>query len=297
MKECNNEHQYAWPLVSALGAGILAVTMYGSSQANPGQFISVALFVAGAASALGIFIGFLFGIPRSAQKESQTGGVPVRAQGSGEPYTVNTNLEQISDWLTKIIVGVGLVQIKDLPSQARIWAEYVSSSFGSPTVPSAVVLLIAFYFAVFSFLVGYLWTRLYLAGEFSKAEREAREKPEYYEGVVHAFLYQPMPGGFTGAIEKGKEYNELFGGNSERIWTYLACAYAQQHDYLSRAPKRNEEAIKQARNDALEAIQRAIQINPKAKIMLASMWEKEAQPGEDDLTVFYDDSDFQKILR
>src|SRR5690242_16782606 len=45
---------------------------------------------AGAFFAVGMSAGFIFGIPRGSHKY------------------VNSNLEQISDWLTKILVGVGL---------------------------------------------------------------------------------------------------------------------------------------------------------------------------------------------
>jgi hypothetical protein len=60
------------------------------------------LGVAAAAAAVGAFLGFLFGIPTGLQE---------KALGLDEPYGPNTNLEQISDWLTKILVGVGLVEL------------------------------------------------------------------------------------------------------------------------------------------------------------------------------------------
>ena len=65
------------------------------------------LFLAGASTLVGSIIGFLFGVP---VRERNPG---VDATGAGNRtigYRPNTNLEQISDWLTKIIVGIGLVQ-------------------------------------------------------------------------------------------------------------------------------------------------------------------------------------------
>ena len=51
---------------------------------------------------MGALAGFLFGVPRMGGGEA----------GGRTPQVVsNTNLEQLSDWLTKILVGVGLVQI------------------------------------------------------------------------------------------------------------------------------------------------------------------------------------------
>lgn len=74
--------------------------------------IATALFVAGVALATGGMAGFLFGIPRSAQEPQGSAGLPLE---QASEYKVNTNLEQISDWLTKIIVGIGLTQLGTVP--------------------------------------------------------------------------------------------------------------------------------------------------------------------------------------
>src|SRR5262245_8259356 len=63
--------QGALPLLGALGAGAL---------------------LAGAAALVGALLGFLFGIPRTLQADPSH---PEEGRS-----TVNTNLEQISDWLT-----------------------------------------------------------------------------------------------------------------------------------------------------------------------------------------------------
>lgn len=86
---------------------------------------------------VGALLGFLFGVPKTLTEGSTTGGAtpdPAPATGkSGQPaaappqgtvtnavrsghgVAANTNLEQISDWLTNILVGVGLVQIGKTP--------------------------------------------------------------------------------------------------------------------------------------------------------------------------------------
>jgi hypothetical protein len=40
-------------------------------------------------------------------------------------------IEQVSDWLTKIIVGVGLVELRSLPDDLMACAEYVGHEFGT----------------------------------------------------------------------------------------------------------------------------------------------------------------------
>src|SRR6185503_1210276 len=78
---------------------------------------------------LAVAIGFLFAIPKVLQGPSAPptpvpavpggGGAPTPAAPPPAPpgysQRVNTNLEEISDWLTKIIVGVTLVELKQLP--------------------------------------------------------------------------------------------------------------------------------------------------------------------------------------
>jgi hypothetical protein len=210
---------------------------------------------------------------------------------------INTNLEQISDWLTKIIVGVGLVELKQLPVRASDFAKYLTQAFGTPTgVPDAFVFCVVVYFAVYGFLVGYLWARVKLTSVFSQAEKEARERPEYYEGLMNAFLYQPMPKGFERAIAAGLDFNDTFGPTSVRVWEYLACAYGQQYLFLGNAPIKDDSKIKDAHDGALDAVRRAIQLDPEAKLLLSSLWRHEAMPGEDDLKVFSEDPDFAAIL-
>jgi glucosamine-6-phosphate deaminase len=55
----------------------------------------------------------LFGIPRSL-----AGPEGAEDKAAAGAYRPNTNLEQISDWLTKILVGVGLVQFTTLAQHA-----------------------------------------------------------------------------------------------------------------------------------------------------------------------------------
>lgn len=50
-------------------------------------------------------MGFVFGIPRINTTDAVVIGRPPRL------VRPNSNLEQISDWLTKILVGVSLTQL------------------------------------------------------------------------------------------------------------------------------------------------------------------------------------------
>src|SRR6266508_6277591 len=90
-------------LIAVPVAGLGAILVYAWGDWD---ILAVAALVAGGAFVAGGLLGFLFGIPRSlAGPEGSVDGA-----AAGGAYRPNTNLEQISDWLTKILVGVGLVQ-------------------------------------------------------------------------------------------------------------------------------------------------------------------------------------------
>jgi hypothetical protein len=80
---------------------------------------------------------------------------------------VNTNLEQISDWLTKIIVGVTLVEIN--PALARLGqaASLIAKSLGGEHQLSFGYAILV-YFSTSGFLGSYLLTRLYLQLAFGR---------------------------------------------------------------------------------------------------------------------------------
>jgi hypothetical protein len=289
------EKEWSFGLNVAFGFGVVSLLLFTLSGEDKLKATAVGSLIAGAASAVGVLTGFLFGIPRTLQRE---GARPGPAPTSSSNFGVNTNLEQISDWLTKIIVGVGLVQLTTLPGHLMSMGDYLADAFGTPEpVPASVVNLILAYFAIFSFLLGYLWTRIYLAPEFSKVEREALEKPEYLEGMIHALLYQPKPDGFTEAIQKAEDYQQRFGKSNERVWTYLACAYGQQYAYLQGAVPQDQAKLDEAKKNALEAAKAAAQLSKAAKQQLFSQWDKDLATGdEDDLKVFADDPSFVEFF-
>jgi len=130
---------------------------------------------------IGAIIGFLFGIPRVLQQDgapaanpSTAGGHPSSAEVLTYNLKVNTNLEQISDWLTKIFVGLGLIQLQRVPEHLNRASTFVASGLTSGSKFFAASLII--YFTILGFLGFYLITRLYIAGALSRADQEASQK-------------------------------------------------------------------------------------------------------------------------
>lgn len=161
--------------------GILGILVYALSGAGVSQFasiLSVAMMVGGASALVGGTLGFLFGIPRTLQQEpleQQAGEHPAEPTSSKPAvgYRVNTNLEQISDWLTKILVGVGLTQLNDLPKSLGALGSFVSQKMGLGPAGEVFGSAVPLYFLVVGFLFGYLWTRLFLAGALRQADLSA----------------------------------------------------------------------------------------------------------------------------
>jgi hypothetical protein len=278
------------PLIFAGIAGIGVVIML-AWNVSPGMFaVAAAVMVAATALAVGGLLGFLFGIPRSASDPASKAGSEFR-----RVYQDNTNLEQVSDWLTKIVIALGLAQLNQIPAAFKTLADFVATSFGTPGLPPSLVGVVLAYFAIVGFLTAYLWTRLYLTGEFTRADKEAQETPEFLEGLIQALLYQPAPRGYTEAIRRADEYRERYGDGNWRIWRSLACAYGQL--YASFPPAERATRGGEAREKALAAVTKALELNPGEKQALRGLWDPSlVTPEENDLVVFFPDNGFKAIL-
>jgi hypothetical protein len=142
--------------------------------------VGVAFITAGAAWLTGALLGFLFGIPHTragsgAEKEKTPAfgeSAPEKrsANERDDRYEPSTSLEQISDWLTKIIVGVGLTQLNAIPGKLRALSSYIAAGMGGGAADEAFAMGTTVYFSVCGFLFGFLWARLYLLEAFRAAD-------------------------------------------------------------------------------------------------------------------------------
>ena len=152
--ESNREKLGRWIWVLPLiGLGGVVVVLIYVSQV-PGSLrwsaFGTSVAIAGAAAALGGLVGFLFGIPRTVQGS---------ATSANTQFQGNTNLEQVSDWLTKIIVGVALVQIgRALPALGKL-GQSLKGPLGGLTSGPAFGLGVVIGYASLGFLFLYLWSR------------------------------------------------------------------------------------------------------------------------------------------
>lgn len=165
----HGQRQVKWEVYQALAlvVGILILLLYASKSPHSLTTFSISVLVAAASMAVGLFVGFLFGIPRPNDQSDST-IKPLVPGTSKITYKRNSNLVEISDWLTKMIVGVGLFELSKIPGKLRSLGEYMAYAFGADAVPSALVIAIICYFTIFGFLLGYLWATIYLLKEFTE---------------------------------------------------------------------------------------------------------------------------------
>src|SRR4051794_33887578 len=98
-----------WMLAGLASIFLIAI----ASASDRWLFFGSAVLFGLAAEACGGLLGLLFGVPRTIDPE---GGE--RKGAARVSYGANTNLEQISDWLTKILVGLGLTQLGPIRAAA-----------------------------------------------------------------------------------------------------------------------------------------------------------------------------------
>jgi hypothetical protein len=159
------------------------------AMVGAGGLLAIASMMSGA------LLGFIFGIPRflrekqtnqtQAQPSSPNGAqvvpgstvpatstanTPTAGQNERSQFQSNTNLEEISDWLTKIIVGLGLTKLASIPSYVKRLTWFVSHSIGEGhhEFNENVAFSLMTAFSICGFFMGYLMTRLFLQQAFDR---------------------------------------------------------------------------------------------------------------------------------
>src|SRR5450631_438327 len=161
-------------LLAALGIGVL-ITLTGGT--------------------VGAVLGFLFALPRVLSKDSKDDEqLATKSSDSAKQRFLgsNTNLERVSDWLTTMIVGVGLTQLGNVDSSlyrfrsflsetARVFPDSKGGNAG--TLPGIGPLLLILGLAG-GFVGLYLFTRLKLSALFQRVEEDLNGIPTYQAAEV-----------------------------------------------------------------------------------------------------------------
>ena len=199
-------------IILVLGIAALIASQYKGLTGAVG----VGSFIFLASAAVGAILGFLFAVPRVLSRDDTAAGVAATTANPATPgeqpkpaeeaspaqkerrlrarlLGSNTNLERISDWLTTMLVGVGLSQLGNiddaltnfssfLSEQAKVFESSTQAAAlaGQKPLPPVIVesagalpvigpMLLVFGL-VMGFLILYIYTRLVLVMAFNEIE-------------------------------------------------------------------------------------------------------------------------------
>jgi len=207
--------------------GLVLILIFSRRASSALSVFSIASMFAIASALGGGLFGFLFGIPRTLQQQrdgEHEGGSKENSDGQASTYAPNTNLEQISDWLTKILVGAGLIQLTKLRQFLGETATSLAPGFGGGDLGRVFALATILSYLLLGFLVGYLWTRLYFAGALRAADvaalareiKEIRDQNDLDARALALAMRQMNPSG-EGPLPSQGELNDAIGEASKAV--------------------------------------------------------------------------------
>ena len=161
--------------IAAPVGGTAWVAVYAFSTLGPhSTYLGVGVLTSLAAFVAGCFVGFLFGIPRAVSsgelRQNQSAASAAGSSGLG----ASTNLAEVSDWLTKLVLGAGLVELTRLGGPVGrliddIAAGLHSSGASAASVQAAKVMAgaIIFGYLIMGLLNGYIVTTTWYQSKVS----------------------------------------------------------------------------------------------------------------------------------
>lgn len=153
----------------------------------------VAVLACLGAFSVGGMLGLLFGSPTLGNGQA----VASDAEASGTQLGVrpNTSLERVAEWLTTMIVGLGLVNLGAIKAEATSMSVWLTEAIsGRASLNGTPGITIALGFAFAGFLLLYLWCMRFLPGElrhsYEALKARAKSAEERYASLVNQFKEQ-----------------------------------------------------------------------------------------------------------
>jgi hypothetical protein len=306
-----NQHDRDAKNVRALIITVIIITLFATAGLVVSQGkglvaaigIGIEIFIA--SSAVGVVLGFLFAVPRVLSQNPDPAAAAKEGGAKARFLESNTNLESISDWLTTMLVGVGISQLYRINDALLGFRNYIADTAtvfdGSAGTLPAVAPLLLITGAVLGFVAMYLYTRINLAKIFSETESFLRGDAKRAV-VVAARNLEPggAPLAATGAVSSQDALDVMFDllykdGGYQRVielagqlsnspltqkatyWFYLAAAFGQQ---LKAARENHDsELAASAEDNALDAAQRAVRLDGSYR---SRLWNISNPEGPDD---------------
>lgn len=146
----------------SLGALVIAFALGAFLRADSAKSNTagglVAVVVGLSAWGVGGLFGLIFGNPRFGST-TPTGDAKTSVQG----LQPNNGLEKVSEWLTTMIVGLGLVHLKTIWDKANELGQQITGAIaGAATTDSIPGLMLSLAFGFLGFMFVFLWTLRFL---------------------------------------------------------------------------------------------------------------------------------------
>jgi hypothetical protein len=206
---------WLWVLAVAVFLPCGSIFLFAFGRAGAAQIMATGVVLGCAGLVGGALIGFIFGVPRVL-----TGERPVQAAGTADSrantIVANTNLEEISDWLTKILVGVGLTQFRPIVASVLSLFAALGPAFGGDPGGTAFAGGLLTYAVASGFVSGWLVTRLRLNRSMAEADRLARQL-EIDQKLERAIEQGPSVAGGVAATVRPSELDKETRGALESI--------------------------------------------------------------------------------
>jgi hypothetical protein len=176
--------------LSLLGtAAVVSVLLvFAADKPGGGKDIGagITLFVLfAAAGAVGAILGFLFGLPRERLSDQLSVPNPIATAAPGQPptslasahYLASSNLNKVSDWLTTIVIGLGLVNLGNALPALRALAAALQAPLGGGPYAGALGIATMIGALIGGFLVLYLYTTIRVRQLLEESERQSDDVP------------------------------------------------------------------------------------------------------------------------
>lgn len=177
--------------IATAAAGIAAIVAFSWGRPADATAIAGSLLAAVSGAVFAGFLpGLLFAIPKASRRAEAVRGRVARPEpGTDEApalqrYIRSTNLERISDWLTTMVVGVGLVEAREIGAWFSAFVEREAALLGS--APSARLLLggLIVTGVVWGFLIGYLYSSIQLPLVMRDSDEASSRVQTIYDDVA-----------------------------------------------------------------------------------------------------------------
>lgn len=135
---------------------LVAVALYAIGATSTWRVLAAGAILTVGTFAVGALFGLLFGFPHSVQKPTAT----EEGKWAVQP---NKSFDDITDWLTKILVGVGLTQLAGLPSKLQSLGSFLAPMLGGGETSAGLAVTVVICSTVIGFMSSFVFTKLILS--------------------------------------------------------------------------------------------------------------------------------------